>query len=370
MNNYRDRLFSALKQLDPEGIHARRQGLQRKKGAYIVSGPNRVWSVDGYCKLEPFGIEIYACIDAYSRYIIWIYAGITGRTAVSVATQYLLEVKESGIIPVLIRSDRGLETPMAADLHYMLRTQADQDEQIEFSKTWAFGKSTKNIRIESWWGQLSSGQIGQWREYFQKMIIDEIYNSDRIEDRIAMRAIYIPLIRAELALYGQNWNAHRIRKQAERIHSIKGIPRILYQCPEQTGAVNEAISVNPEYVQSLIDQYGLEQWDVDEYLPVHTRTWCERTLLELDIDLRTLQPKDAFPDGDRIHCFAYEHLRQALQENFQSGNRAGLTESEKPRGAYNWIPSIQVQTEYARGIEGLQPESIIELENDPRSNLE
>ena len=46
--------------------------------------PNWLWLVDSYLKLEPYGIEIYAAIDAYSRYIIWIYCGITARTGVSV----------------------------------------------------------------------------------------------------------------------------------------------------------------------------------------------------------------------------------------------------------------------------------------------
>jgi hypothetical protein len=50
-------------------------------------GPNDVWYIDGYMKLEPFGIKIYATIDGYSRYIVWIYVGITARTAVSVLRQ-------------------------------------------------------------------------------------------------------------------------------------------------------------------------------------------------------------------------------------------------------------------------------------------
>jgi hypothetical protein len=48
---------------------------QRKKGKYIVPGPDFVWCIDGYMKLELFGIEIYAAIDGYSRYIIWTYVG-------------------------------------------------------------------------------------------------------------------------------------------------------------------------------------------------------------------------------------------------------------------------------------------------------
>ncbi|KAH8725979.1 hypothetical protein GQ44DRAFT_759030 [Phaeosphaeriaceae sp. PMI808] len=41
----------------------------RRRGEYIVPGPNWVWSIDGHEKLKPYGIQIYACIDAYSRYI-------------------------------------------------------------------------------------------------------------------------------------------------------------------------------------------------------------------------------------------------------------------------------------------------------------
>ncbi|KAL6229678.1 hypothetical protein BDW75DRAFT_235014 [Aspergillus navahoensis] len=36
-------------------------------GCLYCSGPNFIWSIDGYLKLAPYGIEIYAAIDAYSR---------------------------------------------------------------------------------------------------------------------------------------------------------------------------------------------------------------------------------------------------------------------------------------------------------------
>jgi hypothetical protein len=48
----------------------------RRKGEYIVPGPNYIWSIDGHKKLSPFGFEIYTTIDAYSRCIIWIYVKV------------------------------------------------------------------------------------------------------------------------------------------------------------------------------------------------------------------------------------------------------------------------------------------------------
>ena len=54
-------------------MNRRLHDLQQRQGAYIVRGPDFIWSIDGYMKLEPFGIEIYAGIDAYSGMIIWCY---------------------------------------------------------------------------------------------------------------------------------------------------------------------------------------------------------------------------------------------------------------------------------------------------------
>lgn len=67
----RDWMFSILKDLDPAAVASRRLHLSMKpRGAYFVPGPNFVWSVDGHHKLSMYGIEIYAGIDAFSRYAI------------------------------------------------------------------------------------------------------------------------------------------------------------------------------------------------------------------------------------------------------------------------------------------------------------
>ena len=57
--------------------------MQHKQQAYVVSDSNFVWSIDDYMKLESYDIEIYADIDAYSCYIIWIYVRIMTHTVIS-----------------------------------------------------------------------------------------------------------------------------------------------------------------------------------------------------------------------------------------------------------------------------------------------
>ena len=88
----RDRMYRIAKEVDPDMAARRRQAAQQRRGATIVPGPNFAWSMDAYCKFEHWGIQIYAAIDVYSRYIMWIYVGISGRTALSVLSQYIQTV--------------------------------------------------------------------------------------------------------------------------------------------------------------------------------------------------------------------------------------------------------------------------------------
>jgi hypothetical protein len=151
--------------------------------------------VDGYCKLEFFGIEIYAGIDAYSRYIVWFYVGVSARTARNVFAQYVKVLSEYGFMPLALRSDYGVETTLLAGTHYYLSSEAyrlrsrqnrreltrnppaqttdhdvfeftseDNDpETLEFEDCFIYGDGTKNVKIERWWGELCQGRSLFWR---------------------------------------------------------------------------------------------------------------------------------------------------------------------------------------------------------------
>ena len=136
--------------------------MQRHRGEYIVPGPNYLWSLDGYCKFDRFGFEIYAAIDAYSRYIVWVYVGVSARTSISVLRQYLDTVQDLQTMPQILRTDRGVETPLCANAHYALRQQSSYDH-LQFPDCYFYGTSTANQRIEAWWGQLSKGAVFCWR---------------------------------------------------------------------------------------------------------------------------------------------------------------------------------------------------------------
>lgn len=115
-------------------------------------------------KLDPWNIEIYAGIDAYARYVPWAFVGVSATTQVSVLYQYRTCLEAIGRMPNILRSDHGGETPMIADLHLALRRKEEPDIQLD--DVYVYGSSTKNQRIESFWGQLTSSQENPWIVYY------------------------------------------------------------------------------------------------------------------------------------------------------------------------------------------------------------
>lgn len=185
-------LYKTASAMFPQERARRPREILIRSGGFTLPGHNCVWSVDGYCKLEDWGFEIYAAIDAFSRYIYWSYVGISARTERSVLEQYLAATKHHNCTPLIVRSDKGVETTSTAAIHLTL-SQGSQDQrplrlrrndnghiffsvpgfegaeegatvlnqvgidvpmfglnrQLELKDVWTYGKSTKNQRIEA-----------------------------------------------------------------------------------------------------------------------------------------------------------------------------------------------------------------------------
>ena len=148
-----------MRTLRPDLIAGRNETSQNQQhpNDFTVPGPNFIWCVDGYDKLKKWGIEIYAAVDAYSRYVIWVYVGWFNATGISVARQYLHTVRHFGIHPRFIRSDHGTETKLIASSHHYLH-KAYRPE-IGIKDCYMYGKSTANIRVESWWSRFAQAYV-------------------------------------------------------------------------------------------------------------------------------------------------------------------------------------------------------------------
>lgn len=225
---------AALKKINNVRGLDRRPGFKRqKKEEAIFLGPDFCWSVDGHEKLgKNFGIEIYGAIDAHSRRLIWLYVGVSARTQVAVAKQYARVVREYNWVPRYIRSDRGVETPIMADLHCSLSrankvaegmTEADAN-QLPLGKCYLYGKSTANQRIESVWWQLIRSCTGRWRQLFAHIKRSGLHKLDCPSDQVVFLFVFMPLLRDEVNAWLLVHNARRIRKDSKRPNHLAGVP--------------------------------------------------------------------------------------------------------------------------------------------------
>ncbi|KAL4933488.1 uncharacterized protein BDV17DRAFT_252101, partial [Aspergillus undulatus] len=344
----RDRLFGIYRDLAPHAVRRRLQDLQRHRGAYIVPGPNFIWSIDGYLKLAPYGIEIYAAIDAYSRYVIWIYVGISSRTAVSVLRQFLDTLQITQQQPRFVRSDRGTETVLLAEAQHKL--QKSLHPEIPISDCYLYGTSTANQRIEAWWLQLTRSIIFRYRIYFHSLQEEGHYSRDTLSDQIALYAIYMPLLRVQITSFVRTWNNHHIRKQRNRPHLVTGRPFMNYNFPAED-IQDYGLQFDPELLQALQDD--VRDWDADEYLPTETYNWTLNQLLQLDFDPRR-PPESAGGEVFIPFRTVYLELRSRIKAHIQAGSTPNLGLSQRPIGAFDWNP--ESSQEAANNIEEIEVE--------------
>jgi len=130
-----------LREMDPDGCEMRRRHrLQRR--TYVNPGPNFSWHTDSYDKLKPYGFPIHACIDGFSRKILWLKVTRTNNDPVIVARTYLEVVRENGGCPRKVRTDCGTENGVLA---------AAQCYFMDYIESHIYGSSPHNQRIEAWW---------------------------------------------------------------------------------------------------------------------------------------------------------------------------------------------------------------------------
>ncbi|KAI3171846.1 hypothetical protein CBS147317_1275 [Penicillium roqueforti] len=342
----RAQISTVYRILRPDVVQGRLPGLRRERVNYISPGPNDVWHIDGHMKLEPFGIEIYAAIDGYSRYIIWAYVGVSARTAVSVMRQCFDVFAYRGFQPKKFRSDRGTETTLLADTQYELRKLGDPS--VKPSDCYLYGRSVDNQRIEGWWGLLSRASTGLFHEYFHCLQRDNLFTKDCIPEQVSLLAIYMPVIRSRIQSYRTDWNHHPIQSQPNRPHVICGRPKMNYKYPN-VHDLRCTINTDPDSEQGQLFQrlrQDVQGWNPEEYLPPATLTWCQQQLAEIGVQKvgMPFDPEDPNPNlvGDPRAPYraVYEALRVRAFAHWEAGQNPILDVCTKPSGAASWRPDV------------------------------
>lgn len=307
---------------------------------FTVPGPNFMWSLDGYEKLRNFGFSIYACIDAYSRNLIWIHVGRCHLTAMSTLKQFLRTVDNFGYRPYFTRCDHGTETPLWVAAHGLL---AGWDEAMvahnpgtaeEFwhlqgnalNSCHIYGPSTANQRIESWWSKLMWGCTKRWIEYSNFLISCALFVPGEFADQVAVYAIYGKMIQNDVTKFGRLWNGHRIRKQKNRPDLRPGVPADLFMDPDVR---NFAVPLGERGREGLaIMTDNVEGIEIDAFLDDETEDWCMGQLEEMGFSY-TMRGIEAHKQP---HIQAYMGLRDRIREHVVSGASPQLAFSPSTTG--------------------------------------
>jgi len=100
-------------------------------------------------KLKLYDIEIYADIDAYSCYIIWIYVRIITCMIINMLTQFLDVVQNVQLQSQIVWSDKNDETVFLRQIHHTFLKIYDSD--ISLKDCYFYDTDVKNQWIEAWW---------------------------------------------------------------------------------------------------------------------------------------------------------------------------------------------------------------------------
>ena len=136
-------------------------------------GPNHTWHIDGYDKLKPFGIAIHGAIDGYSRRILRFKSSSSNNPKV-IANYYLCCIKELNLIPHVVRGDNGTENVTVCGIQRFLRRNHTDSQSND--KSFIYGHSAANQRIESWWSQLFKSMTSWWITFFKGMVVNGLFD--------------------------------------------------------------------------------------------------------------------------------------------------------------------------------------------------
>lgn len=221
--------------LDDAGVQ-RRSMRRLHRRQYVSVGPNHVIHVDGYDKLKPYGFAVHAAIDGFSRKVLWLRVGHSNNDPRFIARFYLDFIRKINGVPRIVRSDRGTENCLIRDLQIALRW--DHNDCFHRNKSFRYGRSTSNQRIESWWGQLGRLSSRYWIDLFKHLRdMGEFDNSNPVHIE-AIRLCFHNIIQRDFDLTVQEWNQHSVRRQNNE-ESPYGVPDLMYYVPEMYGAEDQ-----------------------------------------------------------------------------------------------------------------------------------
>lgn len=164
-------------------LHRVQKKRRLRRRVYSVPGPNAVWHIDGYDKLSRYGITIHGCVDGFSRQIIWLNAGVSHKNPNIIATYYIESIWKQHVPTKVTRRLRNRERP-CWDYTKNSPRRNHRDEYAG-NRSFLYGKSTQNQRIECLWGMVRRQGMQYWINFFQELAESGFHDGGYLDQELS-----------------------------------------------------------------------------------------------------------------------------------------------------------------------------------------
>ena len=104
-------------------------------------------------------------------------------------------------------------------------------DSVSGIKSFIYGPSTSNQRIEAWWSFFKKSRSSWWINFFKDLIEQGIYDPSIPEHKKCMQFCFMEIIQKELDNTKFMWNSHHIR-HVQNSECPNGKPDFLYFCSD------------------------------------------------------------------------------------------------------------------------------------------